>query len=78
MTFPTQIKGHPLGLVLTDNECTIIAEVLQGDLISEHYLIDCKLNIAKSQNSTQWRYCCKKKEKFQEGLASIDWPRTIS
>ena len=72
MTFPTHTKGHALDLVLTDNECTIMAEVTQGDFISDHFLIDCKLNIAKLQNDTLWRYCqqIKKmdKEKFQEDL----------
>ena len=56
VTFPTH-KDHTLDLVLTDNECTIMAEVTQGDFISDHCLIDCKLNIAKLQNDTLWRYC---------------------
>ena len=49
-----------------------MAEVAQGDFISDHWLIDCKLNIAKSQNDTLWRYCQKikkmDKEKFHEDL----------
>ena len=57
VTFPRHDKGHTLDLVLRDNECTIMAEVTQGDFISDHCLIDCKLNIAKSQNDTLWRYC---------------------
>ena len=57
VTFPTHSKGHTLDLVLTDNECTIMAEVTQGDFISDHCLIDYKLNIAKLQNDTLWRYC---------------------
>ena len=57
VTFPTHNKDHTLDLVLTDNECTIMADVTQGDFISDHCLIDCKLNIAKSQNDTVWRYC---------------------
>ena len=71
-TFPTHNKGHTLDLVLTNNECTIMAEVTQGDFISDHCLIDCKLNIAKLQNNTPLRYCQKikkmDKEKFQEDL----------
>ena len=43
VTFPTHNKGHTLDLVLTDNECTIMAEVIQGDFISD----------------TLWRYCRK-------------------
>ena len=75
VTFPTHNKDHTLDLVLTDNECTIMAEVTQGDFISDHCLIDCKLNIAKSQNDTPWRYCQKikkmDKEKFQEDLKAL-------
>ena len=56
MTFPTHNKDHTLDLVLTDNEYTIMAEVTQGDFISDHCLIDCKLNTAKLQNDTLWRY----------------------
>ena len=51
VTFSTHTKDHTLDLVLTDNECTIMAEVTQ-DFISDHCLIDCKLNMAKSQNDT--------------------------
>ena len=44
----------------------------QGDFISDHCLIDCKLNIANLQNDTLWRYCWKikkmDKEKFQKDL----------
>ena len=40
VTFPTHHMGHTLDLVLTDNECTIMAEVIQGDFISDHCLID--------------------------------------
>ena len=72
MTFPTHNKGHTLDLLLTDNKCTIMGEVTQGDFISDHCLIDCKLNIAKLQNDTLWRYCRKikrmDKEKFKEDL----------
>ena len=60
---------------MTDNECTMMAEVTLGDFISDHCLIDCKLNIAKSQNDTLWRYCQKikkmDKEKFQEDLKAL-------
>ena len=52
VTFPTHNKDHTHDLVLTDNECTTKAEVTQGDFISDH----CKLNIAKLQNDTLWRY----------------------
>ena len=58
VTFPIHNKGHTLDLVLTNNECTIMAEVTQGDFISD-CLIDCKLNKAKLQNYIQWRYCQK-------------------
>ena len=72
VTFPTHNKGHTLYLVMTDNECSMMVEVTQGDFISDHCLIDCKLNIAKLQNDTLWRYCQKikktDKEKFQENL----------
>ena len=57
VTFPTHNKDHTLDLALTDNECTIMVEVTQGDFISGHCLIDCKLSIAKLQNDTPWRYC---------------------
>ena len=46
----------------------------QGDFISDHCLIDCKLNIAKLQNDTPWRYCQKIKKldkKFQEDLKAL-------
>ena len=55
VTFPTHNKGHTLDLVLTDDKYTIMAEVTQGYFVSDHCLIDCKLNIAKSQNGTLWR-----------------------
>ena len=72
MTFPAHNKNHTLDLLLTDNKCTIMAGVTQGHFISDHCMIDCKLNTGKSQSDTLWRYCQKikkmDKEKFQENL----------
>ena len=48
-----------------------MAEVTQGDFISDHCFIDCKLNITKLENDTRWKYCWKIKnmdKKFQKDL----------
>ena len=71
VTFPTHNKDHTLDLVLTDNECTMMAEVTQGDFISDHCMINCKLNIAKLQNDTLWRYCQKIKKMDKDLKASL-------
>ena len=47
VTFPTHKKGHTLDLVLTDNECTMMAEVTQGDFISDHCLIRLQTEYSK-------------------------------
>ncbi len=53
MSGPTNYQNHTLDLILSHGIDIIGVEVLQqSDDISDHYLVLCKLHIAKAVNST--------------------------
>ncbi len=50
---PTHCRNHTLDLILSHGIDIIGVEVLEkGDDVSDHYLVLCKLHIAKAVNST--------------------------
>ncbi len=50
---PTHCRNHTLDLILSHGNDVNGVEILQqSDYISDHYLVLCKLHIAKSVNST--------------------------
>ncbi len=57
MSGPTHCRNHTLDLILSHGIDVNGVEVLQQiDDISDHYLVLCKLHIAKAINSTPYKY----------------------
>ena len=63
VSFPTHDKCHTLDLILADVNDKEVREVSQSNFISDHYFIDCQLDVHKPQKETQYRQCHNIKKK---------------